>query len=89
VKALDFDTVPPGHGMAFKGKAKFDHFQSYLRLLWSESKRMHDAGVPMEEAARTIDLRSQALHYPNIRTVGLVAPHGVWRVYELLDGKAK
>ena len=89
VKALDFDTVLPGHGMAFKGKAKFDHFQSYLRLLWSESKRMHDAGVPMEEAAKTIDLRSQAVNYPNIRTSGLTPPHGVWRVYELLDGKAK
>ena len=89
VQALDFDTVLPGHGMAFKGRAKFDHFQSYLRLLWSESKRMHDAGVPMEEAARMIDLRSQAVNYPNIRTVGLTPPHGVWRVYELLDGKAK
>ena len=89
VKALEFDTVLPGHGMAFKGKAKFDHFQAYLRLLWSESKRMHDARIPMEEAAKTIDLRSQAVNYPAIRTVGLIPPHGVWRVYELLDGKAK
>ncbi len=89
LKALDFDTVLPGHGSAFKGKAKIDHFEAYLRLLWSESKRMHDAGIPMEEAAKTIDLRSQAVNYPSIRTVGLTPPHGVWRVYELLDGKAK
>jgi len=89
MKALDFDTVLPGHGMAFTGKAKFEHFQAYLRLLWSESKRMHDAGIPMEEAAKTIDLRSQAVNYPSIRTVGLTPPDGVWRVYELLDGKAK
>jgi glyoxylase-like metal-dependent hydrolase (beta-lactamase superfamily II) len=89
VKALDFDTVLPGHGTSFKGKAKIDHFQAYLRLLWSEAKRMHDAGIPMEEAARTIDLRSQAVNYPAIRTAGLTPPHGVWRVYELLDGKAK
>jgi len=36
-----------------------------------------------------IDLRSQAANYPTIRNVGLIPPHGVWRVYELLDGKAK
>jgi len=89
VKALDFETVLPGHGAAFKGKAKIDHFQAYLRTLWSEAKRMHDAGVPMEEAAKTIDLRPHAVNYPNIRTVGLTPPHGVWRVYELLDGKSK
>jgi len=89
VSALDFDTVLPGHGGAFKGKTKIEHFQAYLRLLWSEAKRMHDAGIPMAEAARTIDLRSQAVNYPSIRTVGLTPPHGVWRVYELLDGKAK
>jgi hypothetical protein len=43
----------------------------------------------MEEAAKTIDLRTQAVNYPSIRSVGLTPPHGVWRVYELLDGKAK
>jgi glyoxylase-like metal-dependent hydrolase (beta-lactamase superfamily II) len=89
LKALDFDTILPGHGKALKGKTKIDHFQAYLRVLWSEAKRMHDAGVPMEEAAKTIDLRSQAVNYPTIRSVGLVPPHGVFRVYELLDGKAK
>ena len=89
VKALDFETVLPGHGAAFKGKAKIDHFQAYLRTLWSEAKRMHDAGVPKEEAAKTIDLRSHAVNYPNIRAVGLTPPHGVWRVYELLDGTSK
>lgn len=89
VKALDFDTILPGHGNALKGKTKIDHFQAYLRALWSEAKRMHDAGVPVEEAAKTIDLRSQAVNYPAIRSVGLVPPHGVYRVYELLDGKAK
>jgi glyoxylase-like metal-dependent hydrolase (beta-lactamase superfamily II) len=87
VKALDFDTILPGHGNALKGKSKIDHFQQYLRVLYSEAKRMHDAGVPMEEAAKTIDLRSQAVNYPQIKSVGLVPPHGVYRVYELLDGK--
>ena len=89
VKALDYDMTLPGHGNAFKGKAKVEHFQAYLKTLWSEAKRMHDAGVPMEEAGKTIDLRAHATNYPNIRTVGLTPPHGVWRVYELLDGKSR
>ena len=89
LKALDIDTILPGHGNALKGKAKIDHFQQYLRVLWSEAKRMHDSGIPMEEAAKTIDLRSQAVNYPAIKAVGLIPPHGVWRVYELLDGKAQ
>lgn len=89
LKALDFDMVLPGHGNAFKGKAKIDHFQAYLRALWAETKKLHDAGVPMEEAARQIDLRSQAVNYPSIRTIGLTPPHGVWRIYELLDGKVR
>jgi cyclase len=89
VKALDFDTILPGHGSALKGKTKIEHFQQYLRVLYSEAKRMHDAGIPMEEAAKTIDLRSQAVNYPTIKSVGLVPPHGVYRVYELLDRKSK
>jgi glyoxylase-like metal-dependent hydrolase (beta-lactamase superfamily II) len=89
IKGLDFDTMLPGHGRALTGKTKLDHFQQYLRTLYNEAKRMHDAGVPMEEAAKTIDLRSQAVNYPSIKSVGLVPPHGVYRVYELLDGKSK
>ena len=30
LKKLDFDTVLPGHGQAFTGKAKLDHWQAYL-----------------------------------------------------------
>jgi cyclase len=89
LKALDFDVILPGHGNPMKGKSKIDHFQQYLRLLYSEARRMHDAGIPMEEAARTIDLRSQAVNYPTLKSVGLVPPHGVYRIYELLDGKAQ
>jgi cyclase len=89
IKALDFETILPGHGRALTGKSRIDHFQQYLRALYSEAKRLHDAGVPMEEAAKTIDLRSQAVNYPSIKSIGLVPPHGVFRIYELLDGKAK
>ena len=65
LRALDFDTVLPGHGEAFQGKAKIDHFQSYLEDFWQQAKALHDAGVSAEEAARRIDLRSHAADYPD------------------------
>jgi cyclase len=39
LKSLDFDTVLPGHGDAFKGKAKVDHWQAYLRDFWSQAQK--------------------------------------------------
>jgi glyoxylase-like metal-dependent hydrolase (beta-lactamase superfamily II) len=88
LKALDFDTVLPGHGAAFQGKGKIDHFQSYLRDFWSQARKLHAAGVGPEEAARRIDLRSHAADFPTLTTVG-VLDHGVYRAYDLLDGKVK
>ena len=88
LKAVDFDTVLPGHGDAFKGKAKIDHFQAYLRDFWTQAQQMHRKGVPADEAAKQIDLRAHASNYPTIAQPG-VNPHGVLRAYELLDGKVK
>jgi glyoxylase-like metal-dependent hydrolase (beta-lactamase superfamily II) len=89
VKALGFDTVLPGHGRAFTGTAKFDHFQAYLRDFWTQARKLHAARVPPLDAAKQIDLRSHAANYPNIRTIGLTPPDGVFRAYELLDGTIK
>jgi cyclase len=88
LKAVDFDTVLPGHGDAFKGKAKIDHFQAYLRDFWTQAQRMHQKGVPAEEAAKQIDMRVHASNYPTITQPG-VNPHGVLRAYESLEGKVK
>lgn len=88
LKTVDFDTVLPGHGDAFKGKAKIDHFQAYLRDFWTQAQLMRKKGVPAEAAAKQIDMRSHASHYPTITQVG-VNPHGVLRAYEFLDGKVK
>jgi cyclase len=85
VKQLDFDTTLPGHGQAFKGKAKFDHFQAYLREFWSQAQKFHKAGTSADEAAKIVDMRSQAVNYPSIRTVGIIPPHGMLRAYELLN----
>lgn len=89
LKAVDFDTVLPGHGNAWTGKAKLDHWQAYLRDFWAQAQKFHAAGTPWEEAARQVDLRGNAVNYPGIRTVGLVPNHGMRRAYELLEGKVK
>ncbi len=89
LKALDFDYVLPGHGTAFKGKTKIDHFQAYLRDFQGEVQKLHDAaGVPPDEAAKRIDMRAHAKNYPNITAAGVI-PDGVQRAYELMDGKAQ
>jgi cyclase len=89
LKTIDFDTVLPGHGRAFTGKAKLDHWQAYLRDFWAQAQKFHQAGVPAEEAAKQVDLRAHAVNFPNIRTAGIVPNHGMLRAYEILDGKVK
>ncbi|MEW6320333.1 MAG: MBL fold metallo-hydrolase [Acidobacteriota bacterium] len=89
LKQVDFDTVLPGHGQAFTGKAKLDHWQAYLRDFWAQAQKFHQAGVPWEEAAKQVDLRGHAVNYPNIRGVGLTPNHGMRRAYQILDGVVK
>jgi glyoxylase-like metal-dependent hydrolase (beta-lactamase superfamily II) len=88
LRALDFDTVLPGHGTAFTGKAKIDHFQAYLRDFWAQARALHDAGVPVQDAAARIDMRAHASHYPAITAAG-VQWHGAARAYELLENRAE
>ena len=89
LKSLDFDTVLPGHGRAFHGKAKLDHWQAYLRDFWAQAQKFHKAGVPWEEAAKQVDLRGNAANYPSIRAPGITPNHGMRRAYEILDGKVR
>ena len=83
---LDWKAEPSG--FAIQGKAKIDHFQSYLRDFWSQAQKLHAAGVKPEEAAKLIDLRSHAPDYPTLTTVG-VLDHGLYRAYDLMDGKVR
>jgi cyclase len=89
LKKIDFETVLPGHGRAFTGKAKLDHWQAYLRDFWAQAQKFHKAGVSWEEAAKQVDLRGNAANYPTIRAAGLTPNHGMLRAYEILDGKVK
>ena len=89
LKKLDFETVLPGHGRAFTGKAKLDHWQAYLRDFWTQAQNFHKAGVPWEEAAKQVDLRGNAANYPAIRGAGITPNHDMLRAYEILDGKVR
>jgi len=84
LESLDFDWIVPGHGAAFRDRARIGYLQAYFRDLWAQASALHDAGVPPEDAAARIDLTSHAEHLPGITGPGAPAT-AVVRIYELLD----
>jgi glyoxylase-like metal-dependent hydrolase (beta-lactamase superfamily II) len=89
LKGVDFETVLPGHGRSFTGKAQLDHWQAYMRDFWEQAQKFHQAGTPWEEAAKQVDLRGNAVNYPAIKAPGITPNHAMRRAYEILDGKIK
>jgi cyclase len=87
LRALDFTDVIPGHGDPWKGKEKIDHWQAYLRDIWQQASKLHDQKVPVADAAKRIDMTSHKNHYPTIAAPG-VAPIGVARMYDVMEGRA-
>lgn len=83
LKKLDFVTVLPGHGDAFTDKAKIDHFQAYLRDVWSQVSRLKQQGVTAEDAAKQSDLTKHKEYFPTIQDPG-VPLIGVTRIYEVI-----
>src|SRR6185295_9223022 len=88
LRALDFTDVIPGHGDPWKGKEKIDHWQAYLRDIWQQASKLHDQKVPAADAAKRIDMTSHKNHYPAITAPG-VAPIGVVRMYDVMEGRAQ
>ena len=84
LKALDFDTVMPGHGVVFTGKGKIDAFQRYLRDVMTQTAALKKSGLKADEAALKIDVTAHKNDFPQIRTVG-IDPSGVRRLYALAD----
>jgi glyoxylase-like metal-dependent hydrolase (beta-lactamase superfamily II) len=84
LKALDFDTVMPGHGVVFKGKARIEAFQRYVREVLKQTLDLKKAGVSAEAAAQRIDMTAFAPDFPQIRAVG-IDPAAVRRIYALAD----
>jgi cyclase len=81
---LDFDTVMPGHGVVFKGKAHIEAFQRYLRDLLKQATELRKSGVPADAAAPRIDMRAFATDFPQIRAAG-IDPAAVRRIYALAE----
>ncbi len=84
LKTLDFDTVMPGHGVVFKGKAKIDAFQAYLRDVLQQTSALRKQGLSADAAAAKIDVTKYRTEFPSIRGVGIDAA-GVRRIYQLAD----
>lgn len=84
LKALDFDTVLPGHGVPFKGKERITAFQEYLRDLLAQTTALRRQGVSAEDAALKVDLTKHAAMFPQIRAVG-VDPAVTRRIYRVAE----
>jgi glyoxylase-like metal-dependent hydrolase (beta-lactamase superfamily II) len=84
LKALDFDTVLPGHGVVFQGKAKIDAFQRYLRDVLNQATALKKQGVSAEEAAKRVDVTAHSKDWPQIRAGGIDVA-AVRRIYALAD----
>jgi cyclase len=82
LKALDFDTVLPGHGVPFKGKERITAFQAYLRDLITQTEGFRKQGLSAEDAALKVDLTKHSAMFPQIRGVG-VDVAATRRIYRL------
>ena len=88
LKALEFDTMVPGHGTPFSDKARITYFQAYLRDFWKQMQTLHAAKVPMEEAEKRLDMSAHAKNYPSVAPP-ISTRTAVQRAYELLSKTAK
>jgi len=85
LKALEFDTIVPGHGLPFREREQIDHLQAYLRDLNRQVNALYAAGVSVEDAAGRVDLSAHVQHYGD-RVVN-ADPRAVVRMYERLHIK--
>jgi glyoxylase-like metal-dependent hydrolase (beta-lactamase superfamily II) len=84
LRAIDFDTTMPGHGVVFQGKAKVEAFQRYLRDAITQVTALRQQGLSAEAAAQKVDMRAHAKEFPTIRAVG-IDPAAVRRMYSLAE----
>jgi cyclase len=84
LRALDFDTVMPGHGVVFQGKGKIEAFQRYLRDLLTQVASLRRQGLSADDAAAKVDMKAYRSDFASIRGVG-VDVAAVRRIYQLAD----
>jgi cyclase len=84
LKALDFDTVMPGHGVVFKGKGKITAFQKYLREVIAQVTALRKQGLTADDAAAKVDVTAYRTEFASIRGVGIDRA-AARRIYQLAD----
>ena len=84
LKRLDFTTDLPGHGAPFTDKALITAFQSYLRDLLVQAKKLRAQGVSADDAAKRVDMTAYAKAFPDILGPG-VEVRGMRRIYAWMD----
>ena len=82
IKALEFETIVPGHGRPFQDRSKIGQLQDYYGDLWEAVVAQRRAGASAEEAAMKIDLTRHADLGVAERGADLRA---VLRIFQLLE----
>jgi len=85
---LNADIYIPGHGFTETGTVSIEELKAYrqaLAAVIAEAKRLHDAGVPVDEAVKQADFGE----YKSWRLASSQGPIAIRKVYEELDGKLK
>jgi len=88
VEAMKADIYIPGHGFTETGPVSREEIVAYHRALAAviaEAKRLHDAGVPVDQAIKQANFGD----YTSWTLVSSQAPIAIRKVYDELDGKLK
>jgi glyoxylase-like metal-dependent hydrolase (beta-lactamase superfamily II) len=83
LKAVQFDTIVPGHGLPLRERQQIDDFQNYLREFWKQASALRAQGLTAQQAVEKIDLGQFTKQY-NLRSPRPDA-RAVLRAYELLQ----
>ncbi|MDA7683721.1 MBL fold metallo-hydrolase [bacterium] len=84
LKSLDFNTWLPGHGPVMRSKELIEHFQAYLRDLWSRTSAFYNRGLSADAVAEQIDMTDHSQNFAQIVDIGADV-RAIRRIFELLD----
>jgi glyoxylase-like metal-dependent hydrolase (beta-lactamase superfamily II) len=85
---MPIDIYIPGHGFTENrpvSKQELREYHQALRAVIAEAKRLHDAGVPVDEAIKQANFGE----YASWTLASSQAPIAIRKVYEELDGKLR
>jgi glyoxylase-like metal-dependent hydrolase (beta-lactamase superfamily II) len=87
-ETMNADIYIPGHGFTETGPVSREELAAYHRALQAviaEARRLHDGGVPVDEAIKKADFGE----YGQWTLATSQGPIAIRKVYEELDGKLK